>query len=89
MRWSRRLPRQVPGDATVERAVKRVEAIKQMPPLLMVEDGHNGQDIFADPLYWWVSRARVGPAFLKSLFDSDRKSQLPIKRQCGAADLLW
>lgn len=41
-------------DATVERAVEDVEAFKKIPPLPMVNNGHNGQEIFQDPLWWWV-----------------------------------
>ena len=44
-------------DATVERAVKEVVIFKQIPPLPLVEDGHNCQEIIPDPRKWCVSRA--------------------------------
>lgn len=36
-------------DASVNRGVEEVEAFEQMSPLLMVEDGHNVQEIFSEP----------------------------------------
>jgi len=45
----------------VECAEKGVEAFKQMQPLPMVDDGHNGKEIVLDPIQWWASRAHDFP----------------------------
>ena len=37
--------------------VKEVEALKQMPPLSMVKNVYNCQEIVPDPLQWWPSGA--------------------------------
>ena len=45
----------------MECAEKGVEAFKQMQPLPMVDDGHNGKEIVLDPIQWWASRAHDFP----------------------------
>lgn len=47
----------------LERAMKEVGTLRQMPPLPMVEDGHNGEEILPSPVQWWAFTAHELPLF--------------------------